>query len=197
MTEQLRLFADSKPLKKREQISIPKNKSTHGWRSISVQERIEASKYIDKMECNTREQIRAKAILTYFVNENMSAQAISKLDDPRIVVFSNRKKGKRLSGGSILEIIYQHFPDWRGRQCAGVSNRKRVDLIRKREKQQSPHIKQCAFCGNTEKLEEHHMIPLFMGGTNDDRNLIFLCHKCHLEVTKYQRRLHKEQERQE
>ena len=160
-----------------------------GWRSISVQERIEASKYIDKLETNTKRQIRDKAVLTYFVNENMSASAISKLDDPRIVCFSNRNKGKSLSFCSILEIIYQHFPEWRGRQCTGKSNRKRVDLIRKRQKHASPHVKQCAFCGKIENLEEHHMIPLFMGGTNDDRNLIFLCHKCHLEVSKYQSEL--------
>ena len=49
--------------------------------------------------------------------------------------------------------------------------------------------KQCAFCGNKDCLQEHHMIPLFMGGTNNDENLVWLCKSCHLTVTKYQKTL--------
>ena len=165
----------------------------YSWRSLTVEERVQALKKIDAMEEYNKEQSRAKAILTYFIKDNMCASAISRLNDPRIVAFSNRSFYKPLSATSILRIIYQYFPEFEGRQLKqNVSNRNRVDLIRKREKHNSPHIKQCGFCGSTENLEEHHMIPLYMGGTNDDRNLIFLCHKCHKEVSKYQHLLRKE-----
>lgn len=70
----------------------------------------------------------------------------------------------------------------------GSCNKARVELMKKRRSQKNPHIKQCAFCGDTDNLEEHHMIPMFLGGTNDDRNLIFLCHKCHRQVSVYQRK---------
>ena len=159
----------------------------YSWRSLSVEERVQALKKIETMEEYNREQSRAKAILTYFIKDNMCASAISRLNDPRIVGFGNRSYYKPLSPSSILRIIYQYFPEFEGRQTnQKVSNKNRVDLIRKREKQISPHIKQCAFCGGSDHLEEHHMIPLFLGGTNDDENLVYLCHKCHKKVTAYQ-----------
>ena len=165
----------------------------YSWRSLTLEERVKALKKIESMEEHNREQSRAKAILTYFIKDNMCASAISRLNDPRIVCFGNRNYYKPLSTSSILKIIYEYFPEFEGRQLKqNVSNRNRIDLIRKREKQNSPHIKQCAFCGSTENLEEHHMIPLFLGGTNDDRNLIYLCKKCHREVSNYQHVLRKE-----
>lgn len=66
--------------------------------------------------------------------------------------------------------------------------------MRIREKQASHHVKQCAFCGSQNDLEEHHMIPLYMGGTNDDRNLVFLCHDCHKTVSSYQAKLRQRKE---
>ena len=35
-------------------------------------------------------------------------------------------------------------------------------------------------------LELHHMISICMGGDNSDFNLVYLCKKCHKQVTKYQ-----------
>lgn len=164
----------------------------YSWRSLTVEERVKALLKIQSIDEFDRYQSRAKAILTYFVKDNMCASAISRLHDPRIVCFSNRNYYKPLSTTSILRIIYQYFPEFEGKQLKQkVSDKRRAELIRKREKEVSPHIKQCAFCGSTEGLEEHHMIPLFMGGTNDDRNLIHLCHRCHKDVSKYQYLLRK------
>lgn len=157
---------------------------SNGWRTISTRERIEAGRYVASLSENTAEQRRAKKILSYFVLDNLSASAIKRLNDPEIVCASNRAQGAPLSTTSILAIVYEHFPQFK-RDKPQTYN-PRVDLIRRREKQNSPHIKQCAFCGCTKRLEEHHMIPLSMGGTNDDRNLVFLCHACHADVSKYQ-----------
>ena len=122
----------------------------------------------------------------------MNATAISRLNDPTIVCMSNRNKGQSLSPTSILNIIYKHFQEFRNRHTSRTTiQQERLDLIRKREKEQSEHIKACAWCGTTENLEEHHMIPLFMGGTNDDRNLIYMCRECHKKVSKYQSELRK------
>jgi len=40
----------------------------------------------------------------------------------------------------------------------------------------------CQVCGiflMDISLEVHHIKPLFKGGTNDEANLITLCHECH------------------
>lgn len=156
----------------------------NGWRSLTVKERIQASKYIDALPETTQEQRRSKTILRMFVDDNMSASAISRAKHPDIIALGNRACGKPLSTTSVLEVIYQHFPEWRGRQSH--KRNPRVDLIIRRQRTASPHVRRCAFCGSEDNLEEHHMIPLFMGGTNDDRNLVFLCHDCHAQVSAYQ-----------
>lgn len=37
----------------------------------------------------------------------------------------------------------------------------------------------CVQCGDTENLEIHHTVPLFLGGTNEPENLTTLCQPCH------------------
>ena len=160
----------------------------NGWRRISPVERASAIVWLNDFEPTNAYENRAKKILTYFLCDNLSAQAICRKQDPDIVSFSNRKKGKPLSTESILRVIYSYFPQFEGRNKSTIGN-KRVELMRKREKEESGHIKQCAFCGSKNNLEEHHMIPLFLGGTNDDDNLVYLCKKCHRGVSNYQTKL--------
>lgn len=38
---------------------------------------------------------------------------------------------------------------------------------------------ECAFCGETDDLETHHIIPRKFGGTDDDVNLLRVCGHCH------------------
>lgn len=38
----------------------------------------------------------------------------------------------------------------------------------------------CYYCGETERLDVHHLRPISMGGNNDDYNLLTLCHECHV-----------------
>lgn len=39
--------------------------------------------------------------------------------------------------------------------------------------------KKCVDCGNTNKLDTHHIIPLSKGGVTAKGNLITLCGNCH------------------
>lgn len=161
----------------------------NGWRSISPVERANAIVWLNGFIPTNQAENRAKKILTYFLRDNLSAQSICRKQDPDIVCFSNRNKGKPLSTTSILRVIYSYFPEFEGRNNKSTEGNKRVELIRKREKRESGHVKQCAFCGGKSNLEEHHMIPLFLGGTNDDENLVYLCSNCHKSVTRYQSKL--------
>ena len=148
---------------------------------------LKAKAIIDAVETPERD----KLILALYFFENLSATAISFKNDPLIISTSNRSKGKNLSPSSVLKIIYKYFPEIKNmpQQKPSKSVETRKQLMKKRRQQQSAHIKQCAFCGNKDCLQEHHMIPLFMGGTNNDENLVWLCKSCHLTVTKYQKTL--------
>lgn len=37
----------------------------------------------------------------------------------------------------------------------------------------------CINCGETESIEYHHIVPLFLGGTDAITNIVPLCHRCH------------------
>lgn len=163
----------------------------NGWRCISITERAEALLWLEQFKPYNQKEQRDYIILDLFIRQNKSAQAISRMNIAEIVSTSNRSKGKPLSCTSILEIIYWYFPQFRKRYNGSKTNQARKELKIKREKKNNPHITQCAFCGNKNNLEEHHMIPLFMGGTNDDENLIFLCKECHKSVTNYQMKIRK------
>lgn len=43
----------------------------------------------------------------------------------------------------------------------------------------------CVRCPSTKRLEVHHIVPLSRGGTNNKRNLITLCEKCHQKRHKH------------
>lgn len=40
-------------------------------------------------------------------------------------------------------------------------------------------LKFCVACGDTEDLEQHHLQPKVLGGSDDETNLITFCSRCH------------------
>lgn len=42
----------------------------------------------------------------------------------------------------------------------------------------------CSMCGKIGAIEIHHKIPLAIGGTNDNSNLLCLCEECHKQAHK-------------
>ena len=97
---------------------------------------------------------------------------------------------------SILQIVYKHIPELKGRKQVYVPkhNEKRKELERRKREGSIVRDKRCAFCGCVENLELHHMVPICMGGDNSDLNLVYLCKKCHKQVTKYQNGILKKEE---
>lgn len=160
------------------------------WR-LSNTKFAECVKYTVEFLPETEIDKRDKKILEYIFINGMTATAISEMKDPMIISTSNRSKGKPLSASSILEIVYKHIPELRHResQSKRKSTPKRIELMNKRRNIKSPHERRCAFCGKENELEEHHMIPLCLGGDNQDENLVYLCRNCHMAVSKYQRKL--------
>ena len=40
----------------------------------------------------------------------------------------------------------------------------------------------CVACGTTDNLNQHHLVPRSLGGSDDDSNLLTLCGPCHAKV---------------
>ena len=40
----------------------------------------------------------------------------------------------------------------------------------------------CEVCGVAGPVDAHHIRPLMEGGTNDEANLVLLCHACHMDA---------------
>ncbi len=43
----------------------------------------------------------------------------------------------------------------------------------------------CTFCGSTENLQKHHVVPLSQGGEDSFLNRIWVCKPCHKNVHKH------------
>ena len=142
---------------------------------------------------------RDKKLLTYFIEDGLSTGEIYDKHDPQLICLGNRARGQPLSIPYMSVIIKKYIPqaayqDW-GKKHKTEQEKIRLEhAINKDRGMTCQHIKQCAFCGSTDNLEEHHMIPVRMLGTNDQRNLVYLCHDCHWDVTRYQRELFKQLE---
>lgn len=48
-----------------------------------------------------------------------------------------------------------------------------------RDKMFSIHGHKCYNCGSDLYVELHHIVPLFLGGSNKDTNIVPLCYECH------------------
>lgn len=58
---------------------------------------------------------------------------------------------------------------------AAIYNEARRNVLTDREKV-------CVNCGSREEIEMHHIVPLSMGGTNNEGNLVYLCRECHFKA---------------
>lgn len=101
-------------------------------------------------------------------------------------------QNKPISVRRIQQILTTYFPEF---HIQKTHKKEHPDkLTRTEQKRIKEHIILergfCAWCGATEKLDLHHMIPVFLGGTNDDCNLIFMCEKCHQIHTNYVKHLY-------
>ena len=162
-------------------------------RTLSPDERARQILLLKLFVPKTEAEKRDKKLLEYFLIDGMSTQEIFDKHGSEIICLGNRARGKPLTINSMSVIIKKYIPqaaylDWH-REKSEKEIIRMEHTMNKAAGQICNHIKQCAFCGSKNRLEEHHMIPVKLQGTNDQRNLVYLCHDCHLDVTRYQKDL--------
>lgn len=149
------------------------------WKNIPWERRAEIAEQIEAMPPSRNREILRLAFI-----ENMSTADIARYAESSGKLLSRR--GLPISKRRVLQIIAEEIPDYNAYQKKKPKN-PRSD----HGKWQWNHEKtQCAICGRTERLEWHHMIPAFLGGTAEQHNMICLCKQCHGAVTDYQRQLY-------
>lgn len=146
------------------------------WKNIPWQRRAEIAQKIEHMPSGMH-----KLILQLAFIDGLSTTEIAEIaqTDSRLI----SRNHKPVSCRRIQQIIADEIPDYNAYRKRG-QNKMHADhhtYARNHKKVR------CGKCGSTQKLEWHHMIPAFQGGTADERNMICLCSDCHRAVTDYQR----------
>ena len=168
-------------------------------RTLSPDERARQILLLNLFVPKNETEERDKKLLEYFLIDGMSTQEIFDKHGSEITCLGNRARGKPLTINSMSVIIKKYIPqaaylDWHRKKSEKEIIRME-HTMNKATGRVCEHVKQCAFCGSKNQLEEHHMIPVKLHGTNDQRNLVYLCHDCHWDVTRYQKELLKEENR--
>lgn len=139
---------------------------------------------IEKQMLSERDQ---KILTEIIINNKSTAQLayLAQNDEEYGWLQSNQRRP--MSVRQIQNILIKKFPEFHIQ-----STHKKTDKISKIRREQNVIRKTmitpdsvCSKCGSKENLEIHHMLPVAIGGDNDDRNLIILCHDCHRQTTNY------------
>lgn len=72
---------------------------------------------------------------------------------------------------------------FKGRDIARNKDAEHVRTIARYKKEHPMDEQKCASCGSIGKLELDHIVPYTIGGTDDESNLQWLCHSCHVAKT--------------
>ena len=94
-----------------------------------------------------------------------------------------------MSARRIHQILTEHFPEF---HIQTTHKKERKDQKLRNEQNQMRKVMitpdtRCCMCGSNEHLEIHHMFPVLLDGTNDARNCIVLCERCHKQVSLFYR----------
>jgi 5-methylcytosine-specific restriction endonuclease McrA len=169
-------------IEQRKAAGVKMNRLDCGW-SIPPATLTEIIRRLDSWNPQTDTEKRDKHICELAFIQNMNASQIARLNDPLIVGMGNRSRGKPLSHRSISEICNRFAPEVRNIETKKSRSRaQRNSLFKERQKGVINKPRICAACGNKENTELHHIIPIAAGGTNDNFNLIYLCHDCHMNL---------------
>ena len=128
---------------------------------------------------------REKTILELAFIHGLSTTEIAEVAKTRLDMLS--RNGKPISRRTIQNTIAKYVPDRNDYQDHSQKDSPHSDHGKFAWNHQK---ERCAICGNTDKLEWHHMIPAFLGGTAEEANMVCLCHECHKHVTSYHRKLY-------
>lgn len=154
-----------------------------GW-NVSNENLKEIYDFIDSFKPQNEIDERNKYILHLAFVENKSALSIANMQDRKIVSYGNRSKGKPLTNVQVSRIInsYNLIREKKHDYSARNSYNRRRILRNKVQKGEINKPKICGCCGDTEKLELHHIVPIEIGGSDEYYNLIYLCHECHVKI---------------
>ena len=148
------------------------------WKNIPWERRAEIARHIKRMPDGMHKEVLRLAFI-----ENYSTADIAEIAKSNPLLYGRKHKpiGKR----RVLQIIAEEIPDYNAYQIKGKDRHRtgHASFIWHHEKVR------CAVCGETERLQWHHMIPAFLGGTAEEANMICLCSDCHRIVTEYQRKV--------
>ena len=149
------------------------------WKAIPAER-------LKEIRCNVQNmpKSRDRTILLLAFVHGLTTTEIEKLAQTRSDLRS--RNNRPLSRRRIQQIIVQYVPDVNSYQDHSQKDKPHNDHGSFSWNHKKEH---CANCGSTEKLEWHHMIPAFLGGTAETENMICLCHDCHRCVTEYHRKL--------
>ena len=156
------------------------------WKFIPTERRLEIVRMIEEMPAGLH-----KDVLTLCFKGDMSTHEAADYAKEHNMLIG--KQGKPICAKRIEQIIKAYVPDaW----DYGIKNPQRAykrrlhhDMLRTYNKDH------CAMCGATDNLELDHIIPLAIGGTTDERNVMCLCRECHKAKSAYERETFPEQYR--
>lgn len=149
------------------------------WKAIPAERMKQIVRKIKQMPDS-----RDKTVLELAFVHGLTTTEIRNIATERTDLMS--RNHQPLSIRRIQQIIMQYVPDANAYQDHSQKEKPYKDhgffaMHHKKER--------CANCGNTDRLEWHHMIPAALGGTAEPENMICLCHDCHQAVTAYHRKL--------
>ena len=140
----------------------------------------EIQEMIKNLPERSEKEIRDKKILELVFIEGLTTKDIEESGE-----FIS-SWGKNTSQRRIQQIVQDYVPDYRS--CRKKEKKYSDEYYKLRAEQakiRKTMKQECCICGCHYRLELHHMIPLGIGGTNDERNCIILCRTCHEKANKY------------
>lgn len=177
-------FRTNEEIEQRKAAGVKMNKLNCGW-NLPAEIIARIATRLDNFEPQTEAERRNKRILELAFVQDMNASQIARLHDPLIVGAGNRSRGKPLSPGAIRNICIEFAPEvmkYRQESHASAAVKRRNALYQQRQRGEINRPTVCATCGSDTDIEQHHIIPLAAGGTDDYFNLISLCHDCHMKL---------------
>ena len=155
--------------------------SVNEW--VKFRERLESI----KGKCSDRDY---KILYEIIVNMISTAHLayLARTDEKYSWCKSNQNKP--MSVRRIQQILCEHFPEFHIQKTHSNTKSEKEQRIRteaaKVRRSMETKSNFCGRCGREDvPLDLHHLFPVILGGTNDERNLIFLCEYCHQQQTNY------------
>lgn len=140
---------------------------------------------LDNWQPKNKEEERNKAICELAIIDNKTSGEIERMKNPQFVSYAHRNYGELLSDRSISGIILKFAPELNRKNKQQAKQSVKQWKVRKEAwniKSELKKPKICGCCGTDKNLRLHHILPVAIGGTNDNYNLIYMCHECHISL---------------